>query len=134
MTSSNESVQDAINRACANLEVTVKEMGVSLAFDPSNISELEEVLLAIRDMEDECALTGACFMIGAYIGEILRRMIGGQWAMSADGIASLQLPDGRDKIFPVEKARKFVQNPHGESLAFYAQALLTRNRITGRSA
>jgi hypothetical protein len=126
MISSNESVQDAIDRACAKLEMTVKDMGVSLAFAPSNISELEEVLLAVRDMEDESALTGACFMVGAYIGEILRRVIGGQWTMSADGIASLQFPKGGDRIFPVEKVRKYVQDPDGESLAFYAQALLAR--------
>lgn len=50
MNSSNESVQAAIDRACAELELTVKDMGVNLAFAPSNISELEEVLLAVRDM------------------------------------------------------------------------------------
>lgn len=127
MISSNENVQDAIDRACAKLEVTVKDMGVSLAFAPSNIYELEEVLLAVRDIGDESALNGACFMVGAYIGEILRRMIGGQWAISADGIASLQFPEGGDKIFPVEKVRKFAQHPDGESLVFYAQALLARN-------
>lgn len=127
MTTSNKSVQDAIDRACAALELTVKDMGVSLAFTTSNISELEEVLLAVRDMKDESALSGACFMVGAYVGEHLRRAIGGQWAMSADGVASLQFPDRGDKIFPVEKVRKFIQNPDGESLVFYIQALLTRN-------
>jgi hypothetical protein len=126
MINSNESVQDVIDRACAKLELTVKDMGVGLAFAPSSISELEEVLLAVRDSGDESALTGACFMAGAYVGEILRRATGGQWAMSADGVASLQFPDGDEKIFPIEKVRKFMQNPDGESLVFYAQALLAR--------
>jgi hypothetical protein len=102
-------------------------MGVSLTFDPSNIAELEEVLLAVREMGDESALTGACFMVGAYVGEILRRAIGGQWTMSTDGVAALQLPGSGDKVFPVEKVRKFIQEPGGESLVFYVQALLARN-------
>ena len=124
---SKNSVQDAIDRACAKLELTARGMGVNLAFTTSNIPELEEVLLAVRDIGDESALSGASFMVGAYIGETLRRMIGGQWAMSADGVASLQLPNQGDKIFPVEKVRKFIQNPEGESLVFYAQALLARS-------
>ena len=127
MMNSNNSVQDAIDRACAKLKLTVKDMGVSLAFTKSNISDLEEVLLALRDMGDESALSGACFMVGAYVGELLRREIGGQWAMSADGVASLQFPEGGDKIFPVEKVRKFIQNSEGESLVFYVKALLARN-------
>jgi len=127
MINPNESVQDAIDRACTKLEFTVKEMGVNLAFAPSNVSELEEVLLAVREMGDESALSGACFMAGAYLGEILRRAKGGQWAMSADGVASLQFPDGGDKISPIEKVRKFIQDPDGEGLVFYAQALLARN-------
>jgi hypothetical protein len=127
MNNSNENVQDAIDSACIKLESTVKEMGMSLALAPSSISELEEVLLAVREMGDESALSGACFMAGAYIGEILRRAKGGQWAMSSDGVASLQFPKEGDKIFPVEKVRKFIQNPDGEGLVFYAQALLARN-------
>jgi hypothetical protein len=127
MSHSNDTVQAAINRACANLDATAQDLGVTLTFDASNITDLEQVLLAVREMGDESATSGACFMAGAYVGEILRRAIGGQWAMSADGVASLELPGNGDSIFPVEKARKFVQDPAAESLEFYTKALLARN-------
>lgn len=127
MSHSNDTVQAAIDRACANLEATAQDLGVNLTFDASNITDLEEVLLAVREMGDTSATSGACFMAGAYVGEILRRAIGGQWTMSADGVASLQLPGNAGRIFPVEKARKFVQDPGAESLEFFAKALLARN-------
>ena len=71
MTSSNESVQDVIDRACAKLELTVKDMGVNLALTSSNISELEDVLLAVRDMADESALSGACFMAAKGLAHLI---------------------------------------------------------------
>jgi hypothetical protein len=127
MSYSNDTVQTAIDRACANLEATAQDLGINLTFDASHITDLEEVLLAVREIGDASATSGACFMAGAYVGEILRRAIGGQWTMSADGVASLQLPGNADRIFPIEKARKFVQDPAAESLDFYTRALLERN-------
>ena len=121
-------MQEVINRACVNLGVTVKDLGVNLTFDISDLGDLEEVLLGVSETGDDSAISGACFMAGAYVGEILRRAGGGEWTMSTDGVATLQLGRTGDKIFPMEKVRKFVQNPAGESLVFYTQALMARNR------
>lgn len=126
MTQLTEDVQATIDLACANLREAVKDMGVDLKFGIADLANLERVLLAVRDVGDEPAVTGACFMAGAYVGEILRRSVGGQWGMSADGVLSLCLPAG-EKIFPVERARKFVQSPAAEGLVFYVEALLARN-------
>lgn len=124
MSDADDTVQAAIDRACVNLEGTVKDFGLNLTFEAVDIPALEEVLLAVREMNDEPALTGACFMVGAYLGEILRKKVGGKWGMSADGVAELQLTGSRGKIFPVEKVRKFARDPEADSLVFYVQALL----------
>ena len=49
MTNSNDGLQGVIDRTCAQLEGTVKEIGLSLAFARSDISDLEKVLLDVRD-------------------------------------------------------------------------------------
>jgi len=124
MTDSINTIQASIDGACRKLEETVRDFGISLTKDVSDAERLEEVLLLVQEMEDEAALSGACFMVGAYLGEIIRKKLGGQWVTSADGVTAVQLTNG-EKVFSIEKARKFVASPDSDSLMFYMQALLS---------
>jgi len=99
-------------------------MGVELKVHPASIPALEQVLLALREMQaDDSAMAGATFMVGAYLGEILRSVRGGDWCGSTDG--DLLLKIGATTYAPVAKVRKFAANPDGgDGLGFYASAVL----------
>ncbi len=59
-------------------------MGVELSFSIGSVGVLEEILTALKKMgADQGALNGAGFLAGAYLSEILRREVGGEWV--ADG-------------------------------------------------
>ncbi len=119
--------QDVITAACRKLEDTVQDMGVELKFELSSIASLEEVILAIKQFGDKSALSGACFMVGAYLGEIIRQACGGQWGSSGEGgTPSILLGD--TVIYPIEKVKEFVKTPRHESLIFYASALVGQQR------
>jgi hypothetical protein len=79
-------LQATVDAACRKLEATAAMMGVTLRVDPASVPVLEELLLALREMKaDESVMTGATFMVGAYLGEILRRERGGTWSGSGRG-------------------------------------------------
>ena len=72
-------------------------------------------------------------MVGPYLGEILRTTIGGEWERSADGVLSLRID--RSLYAPVEKVRKFASDSqNGDSLTFYAQAILATHAQPGAPA
>lgn len=118
-------IQDVITAACRKLEDTVQDMGVTLKFDISSVSLLEEIILAIKQLGDKSALSGACFMVGSYLGEIFRRELGGEWAAPGEGETPSILIDDMH-IFPIEKVRKFSETPSAESLTFYADTILAK--------
>lgn len=119
-------LQATIDASCRKLEETAAMMGVSLRVDPASVPDLEEVLLALREIEaDETAMAGATFMVGAYLGEILRTQRGGAWCGAVDGDLLLEI--GGTTYAPVVKVRKFAVDPsQGDDLGFYASAVLAR--------
>jgi hypothetical protein len=60
--------------------------------------------------------------IGAYVGETLRRNLGGEWRHHDEYGPGLLLPSGM-WTFPLAKAEKRFHNGHEDSLAFYAEAM-----------
>lgn len=121
----NDGIQNQINLSCKQLKSTLSLMGVDLsASNPNEVSALEEVLLSLKDMGDESALSGASFMVGAYLGELLRQRLGGEFSVSSDNLLILDL--GKTKLFPVERVRKFLEKPDENGLDLYISTLLTR--------
>jgi hypothetical protein len=115
-------VSGRILEACRHLEKTVAGMDITLTFDPVSVPDLEAVILAVKDAGDETALRGAAFMVGAYLGEILRSRLGGSWCASED--SSLALRSGDKELFPIARVYKFVENPSANSLDLYVRVLL----------
>jgi hypothetical protein len=56
--------------------------------------------------------------IGAYVGETLRRNVGGEWGFHDEHGPGLELPSGM-WTFPLAKADKRFHNGHEDSLALY---------------
>ena len=100
-------------------------MGITLNKTPTSVADLEEIIIALRGIRaDESTMKGATFMVGVYLGEILRAKLGGDWSNSADN--ELLLTIGEIAYSPVVKARKFAANPKGANgLSFFANAALS---------
>lgn len=57
-------------------------------------------------------------LIGAYLGEVFARDLGGRWDVAADGSAAMRLP-GDAWVYPLHKAYRRFQNGHDDDLPFY---------------
>jgi hypothetical protein len=67
------------------------------------------------------------FALGSYVGEVLRRSLGGEWVGDdADAAAEINLtllfPDG-GQIWPVQRAMKRLKNGPEDNIATYGVAL-----------
>jgi hypothetical protein len=60
--------------------------------------------------------------IGAYVGETLRRSVGGTWGTNDEYGPGLLLPSGT-WTFPLAKAEKRFHNGHEDSLALYGEVM-----------
>ena len=116
-----KNIQDTVDAACRQLEVTVRDMGVELSFDMESVPVLEEIVLAVKQERDDSALNGACFMVGCYLGEIVRRRVRGEWVGSVDGPPVVEF--GGTQLSPIGRVMKFAASPEEEGLTFYARAL-----------
>ena len=118
-----KSIQETVDAACRKLEETVLDLGVELSFNIDSIPLLEDVTLSVKQAGDPSALNGACFMVGCYLGEIIRRSSNGNWVASTDGPPVIAIAE--TQISPVEKVKKFANAPEDESLVFFANVLVS---------
>lgn len=121
-----------VENICSHLEETAKMMGGDLSLSPASITQLEEILLAIKaeDDADSDSLDGASFMIGVYIGEIIRKEFGsGEWLIN-EQLQQQTLNIGDIELYPISQAKKFAAQPDSESLEFYVQGVLTKLRAS----
>ena len=74
-------------------------------------------------------ISSICVLVGAYIGEVLRRQFGGTWHIDSSfyGPAfALSVFDG--KVFPIDKVCKRLYNGPGDSIwGFYQMVLLIKD-------
>ena len=121
-----KTLQGTIDAACAHLEKTATDMGAKLSFDLGSVGVLEEILTALKEIgADQSALNGAGFLVGAYLGEILRRELKGEWVAGTDG-DGFAVTAGDTNIFPVARARKFIVAPDANSLVFFAEVFVSQ--------
>lgn len=123
-----KTLQGTIDTACAHLEKTAKDMGANLSFDLCSVAVLEEILAALKDIgADQATVSGAGFLVGAYLGEVLRREVGGEWVVGTDG-DEFAVKARSSSIFPVARVRKFIADPEGNGLVFFAEAFVSQQR------
>jgi Na+/phosphate symporter len=69
----------------------------------------------------------AALMLGAYVGEVIRRIHGGEWiredVMGEKDVITLKL--NGSSIFPVGKAYKRIKNGSEDDICFYYKVLTT---------
>lgn len=108
--------------------------GYKADFSPASLKEIDRFF-------DEHSLDGAAkpggllseqlgqrlFALGAYVGEVLRRSLGGEWFgddsdPEAEVNVQLNLPDG-SKVWPIQKVMKRFKNGKEDSIVAYGAVL-----------
>ena len=120
---SNQQLQSAIDGACAKLVETAALMGQSLAFDLNSAKALEDIADALKRVAkgDKATLQGGGFLIGAYLGELIRRQIDGEWSEGTEG-DGFAVVAGDFACYPIARVRSYIGKASGNSLVFFAQA------------
>lgn len=120
-------VQALISETCQALEKTAEMMQVQINKDIGSVARLEDIIIALREAGNADSLRGAEFMVGAYLGEIIRNVAGGTWEQSSAGDLSLLLRGV--SYHPISKVRRFSADPAaGDSLGFFARAVVASAR------
>lgn len=124
-------ILEDIDAAAGWISEALQSSGYTADFSAASIRELDrffdehsnggEPVVGGLLAED---LGSRVFAIGAYLGEVLRRALGGEWRGDDDDpeaeiTVALHLPDG-SVCWPVQRAMKRLQNGAEDSLTLYA--------------
>ena len=102
----------------------------SLDFTADSLDAIERMLGKMHNLAKYAApgagptedhISSAATLWGIYIGEVIRRHYGGQWAMSEDGALSLAV--GESQVHPIAKARNRIANGPTENIRYYFAAI-----------
>lgn len=122
---SHESV-DAMAGAYAEKAVQAgREFGARLDYSEQSVLEIETILsrLAAGPPSPSDDMTEVCKMWGSYLGEVVRRRFGGEWAIETypgKQFATLTLSVGGNKLFPTMKVhRRLTQGQDDNVWSFY---------------
>lgn len=108
------------------------QAGYSASFRPSSLWEIERLFDQAgrkidRALRNPNGLGSTLFALGGYVGEILRRHLGGTWEGDDDDPEAeinviLRLADG-SIVWPVQRILKRFQNGPAESVVAYGAGL-----------
>ena|SRR5689334_306173 len=87
---------------------------------------VERILDAMHKLKNQNSVTPAqiesmCTMMGVFVGEIIRRVYGGQWRVAENG--ELELPYPGTTIRPVDRARRRVNGGPSDNIRMYYASL-----------
>lgn len=105
-----------------------EQSGKRLDYTPASLVALDAMLTALFDRRVDPADAGD-LVIGAaaYLGEVIRRMLGGSWH-DGDGVAEVinpRLQVGSVSLWPVESVMRCIADGPEESLTQYYATLTT---------
>ncbi|PSV27369.1 hypothetical protein [Photobacterium sp. GB-56] len=115
-------LEQHIKETCEHLEKTVSLMGCKLCKKLSYIETLEDVLIVLLNENDKGAVSGARYLIGVYLGEIVLNQTGGEWFKSEVN-NHLALRINNQQSFPIEAVEDFIQQPVKGKLQIFAKGL-----------
>ena len=98
--------------------------GESLDFTSDSLEGVERIMNALQKQEPKLTdeqITDASKLWGVYVGEVIRRYYGGQWAM-VDGVPDVAL--GGKHASPVTKVRKRLVGGPTENLKYYFTSIM----------
>lgn len=129
-------VMDAVRRQLRDhadgLVRTLARVGIELEYDHAGVRAID------RYVEDNRALWSAddcdrmALAIGAFLGECMVAVYGGQWREDAERGPGVHLPAADITAFPLTKAGKHIRGDHSDSVASFfdvAGAIIAKGGI-----
>ena len=102
---------------------TARGFGFELDHSPESLATVDRMVDDLWQGQAPDNLEAMVQLIGAYVGETLRRNLGGEWGISPEfNTEALNLPSGTS-TFPLAKVEKRLVNGQEDSVEFYFQAL-----------
>jgi hypothetical protein len=128
-----------MKRLAEQFVASVRDLGWDLDFSEQSVQTLEAMVeQQFRDWRPwrsgKVARKNApiASLVGAYLGEVMIRHIGGHWGwMPEFDVAAIQLPSGTWTSPPAKAQKRFV-NGKEDNLALYYEALKLRRSGTSR--
>jgi hypothetical protein len=130
--------QEMIKIADAAVEAAEKIYNVKLDYSEESIIEVEGILNSLHEERPKNFITKllkrkplerlaqtAALTLGAYLGEVIRRIHGGEWVREdfAGEKDVLMLKIGETSIFPNDKVYKRITNGAEDDVRFYYKVL-----------
>ncbi len=98
------------------------EAGYRLDFEPNSVSVLEQMVEDLWGTQGPERPDVVAAVIGSYLGEVVRRHIGGDWAWNAE-YQTPGLVRGEKWVFPLARAQKRLVDGRGDNLAVFYVAI-----------
>jgi hypothetical protein len=106
-----------------HVETVRNIFGEELDYSEESIEKLDEIINKGWSGRTPAMLEPTVVAFGAYLGEAIRRNIGGEWGFAENEGYYLDKVGEKAKIFPIAKVTKRFKNGEEDSLGFYYQAI-----------
>jgi hypothetical protein len=134
---SHESVNAMAGAYAEKAVQAARDFSVRLDYSEKSLLEVETILdrLAEGPPSPSDDMTEMCKMWGSYLGEVVRRRFGGEWAIETypgKQFATLTLSVGGNKLFPTMKIhRRLSQGQDDNVWSFYQMVKARLETVPG---
>ena len=104
----------------AHRKMSKSNFGVELDYSAESLALLDKIIDEHFPKKQAPAMDTTLLTFGAYVGETIRRLLGGEWEETDNHELALNKVGGIAQLFPMNKTRKRFENGIEDSLAdFY---------------
>lgn len=122
MKSERELAEQAASMAQVHVESSKQILQLDFDYSPESLQLVDFVISRFHPNGAALESTSVCY--GAYIGEVIRRKLGGEWRQNEEFGMALSNVGGRVTVVPFNWARKRLENGEEDSIAFKYLAVL----------
>jgi hypothetical protein len=109
--------------ARSHVEISGKQWSYSLDYSEESVTSLEKIIAEGWPDGGNSPLDTTIAMFGSYLGETIRKNMGGIWEHDAKMGYALKDVGGKATIFPFAKIAKRFKEGSDESLTFYYESI-----------
>lgn len=104
-------------------------LNYDLDYSPESLSKVDELITETWNGEYALPVGGLAVQFGSYVGEVIRRNIGGRWDYDeGDSYILVDLGNGVLRANVFSKAYRRLANGEGDSLAFFYRCISSQEK------
>jgi hypothetical protein len=107
----------------SHIKMCKEHFGVDLDYSAESLKTIDEIITKNWPKPPNM-LNPVVISFGSYVGETIRRLLGGEWAFDPErGYTLANVGGASTRIFPFAKVEKRFVNGEGDSIGFYFAAI-----------